>query len=104
MHSVKIIGLTECPCCFLHPAQCGRRILHAVSIRPKMECIKMVTEYKMNAQDSFEFHFHDDEELGCKRAHTTDRDRAARLCLADNPITSQFSRPLPVHYYNRYNI
>ena len=46
----------------------------AQSIRPKIECIKMVADvtewlsmkYKVNKQDSFDLHFYDDEELDCK--------------------------------------
>lgn len=45
------------------------------SIRPKLDCVEMVADatewlsmrYKVNKQDSFDFHFHDDEELDRKR-------------------------------------
>lgn len=45
------------------------------SIRPKIECVEMVADatewlsmkYKVNKQDAFDFHFHDDEELDRKR-------------------------------------
>lgn len=45
------------------------------SIKPRIDCVEMVADatewlsmkYKVNKQDSFDFHFHDDEELDRKR-------------------------------------